>query len=169
MKRLIFLMIISTSMMFAQPRWGEDPPTFQWKGICEKLNLSEDQQKQFDKMQSDMQKKQIDLRSKIQSLHIDIKDIFKDDDPDKGKIESKLNEITKLQTEIRKNHLDFWFGVYKILKPDQRKVWKEHRIMFGDGIGQRGGLGMKGEFGHRMYKRGGRGMGMINYPPGCWK
>ena len=164
MKRLIFLMIIATSVMLAQPQWGDDPPPFQGKGICAKLNLSEDQQKQFDKLQSDMQKKQIDLRSKIQSLRIDIKDMFKEDNPDKGKIESKMNEVTKLQAEMKKNHLDFWFGVNQILKPEQQKIWKDHLMMFSGKMGQRGGRGMKGEFGPHMGKRGGRGMGLRDCP-----
>lgn len=168
MKRLILFIMLATSMTVAQPQWDDDDsPPFRGKGaICEKLDLSSDQQKQFDKMQSDMQKKQIDIRSKIQSLRIDIKDIFKEDNPDKGKIESKMNEITKLQGEMKKNHLDFWFGVNKILKPEQQKIWKEHRMMMGAGMGQRGGHGMKGDFGPRIGKNGGRGMGMRCYPPG---
>lgn len=169
MKRLIFLILFATSMIMSQPRWDDDNGRhFRGKGaICEKLDLSADQQKQFDKLQSDMQKKRIDTRSKIQSLRIDIKDLFNEDNPDKGKIESKMNEVTKLQSEMKKNHLDFWFGVNKILKPEQQKIWKEHRMMMGDRMGPRGRSGMKDGFGPRKGKYGGRGMGMHDCSPDC--
>ncbi|MBI4810760.1 MAG: periplasmic heavy metal sensor [Ignavibacteriales bacterium] len=172
MKRLFLFIILATSMIAAQPQWDDDddmtPPPHGIRPLCEKLDLTADQQKQFDKMQSDIQKKQIDIRSKVQSLRIDIKDLFKEDNPDKGKIESKMNEVTKLQGEMKKNHLDFWFGVNKILKPEQQKIWKEHRMIFGAGMGPRGGHGMKGDFGPRMGKRGGHGMGFRNCPnPPC--
>ncbi|MDI6766883.1 MAG: periplasmic heavy metal sensor [Bacteroidota bacterium] len=161
MNRIILLIMLATSIVIAQPQWNDDDsPPFRGKGaICEKLDLSADQQKQFDKMQSDMQKKKIDIRSKIQTLRIDIKDLFKEDNPDKGKIESKMNEVTKLQGEMKKNHLDFWFGVNKILKTDQQKIWKEHRMMFGQGKGFDRPRGtMKKGHGMRGMMRGDCGM-----------
>jgi len=171
MKRLILFLTLATSMIIAQPQWDDDnAPPFCGKGaISEKLDLNGDQQKQFDQLQSDMQKKQIDIHSKIQSLRIDIKDLFKEDNPDKGKIESKMNEVTKLQGEIKKNHLDFWFGVNKILKSEQQKIWKEHPMMMGKGMGKGQMQGMSGR-GHGMRGRHmERGMGMHDYPPGCCK
>jgi Spy/CpxP family protein refolding chaperone len=111
--------------------------------IAEKLNLTSEQEKKFGKLQSEMQKEQIDLRSKMQSLRIDLRDMFREDNLNQGKIESKLDEIDKLQTKMRKNHLDFWFNINKILTPEQQKTWKEHRRMLGEGRGMRGGRGMR--------------------------
>jgi Spy/CpxP family protein refolding chaperone len=144
------------------PPPGDDMmmPGFAGGRIMEKLNLTSEQEKQFGKLQSEMQKEQIDLRSKMQSLRIDVRDLFREDNPDQRKIESKLDEIDKLQTKTRKNHLDFWFNVNKMLTPDQQKIWKEHRTMLGDGMGPRGGRGMKND----SDRREGRHQGMPECP-----
>lgn len=152
MKNLIIL-LLATTVAWAQPRWMDDDndssPRFGRMMLADKLNLTDEQQKQFDKLQSDLQKKQIGLRSKIQSMRIDVRDEFRGDKLDKGKIESKLGEISKLQNEMKMNHVAFWFDVNKILTPDQQKVWKEHHVMLGRGMDR-----------HHGRKRGGIQMGM---------
>jgi Spy/CpxP family protein refolding chaperone len=104
--------------------------------VMEELNLTDDQQKQFGKLHDEMEKKQIDLRSKVQSLRVDLKGLFRDEKPDQGKIESKINEISKLQNEMKHAHVGFWFSVNKILNADQQKAWKQHAMMMGKGHGK---------------------------------
>lgn len=112
----------------------------------EKLNLTDDQRKQVDKLHSDLQKRQIALRAKIQSARVDVQDAFREDKPDRAKIEAKLSEITKAQGEMKNNHVAFWFDVSKILTPDQQKLWKQTPMMQ-----RRGGEGMRGM--HRPLQR----------------
>jgi Spy/CpxP family protein refolding chaperone len=136
MKKLFFLLFLATMVAWTQPREFENDdaqtgPMFADGRFMEKLDLTADQQKQFDKLRTDMQKKQIELRSKVQTLRLDMKDLFNEDSPDKLKIESTMNGVNKLQSEMKLTHLDFWFEVNKILKPDQQKIWKEHRLMMG--------------------------------------
>jgi len=174
MKKLLLLMFMAAAIVWAQPREFEDDdaltgPMFGGGRLIENLDLTADQEKQFDKLCTDMQKKQIEIRSKIQTARLDIKDLFREDNPDKGKIESKMSEVSKLQNEMKINHLDFWFALNKILKPEQQKIWKEHRMMMGKGMEREHMQGMRGH-GHGM--RGGhmgRGMGMHDCPPGCCK
>jgi len=140
---------------------------FAGRRIVEKLNLTSEQEKQFGKLQSDMQKEQIDLHSKMQSLRIDLRDLFREDNPDQGKIESKLEEVNTLQGKIRKDHVDFWFNVNKILTADQQKIWKEHRTMLGGGFGMRGDSGIRhgGERHFNTHRRGqGHHRNMQEYP-----
>jgi Spy/CpxP family protein refolding chaperone len=99
--------------------------------MMKQLNLSDDQQKQFDKLHDEMEKKQIDLRAKVKSLRVDLKGLFRDDKPDQAKIESKIAEISKLQTEMKLAHIGFWFNVNKLLNAEQQKVWKRHAMMMG--------------------------------------
>jgi Spy/CpxP family protein refolding chaperone len=174
MKKLLLLLFMATVVAWAQPREYEDDdapmgPMFGGGRFMEKLDLTVDQQKQFDKLRTDMQKKQIDLHAKIQTSRLDIKDLFNDDSPNKSAIELKMNEVSKLQNDTKLNHLNFWFEVNKILKPDQQKIWKEHRMMLGGGMGPWGGQGMKGGFGPRTGRHRGRGMGTQDCPPGCCK
>lgn len=142
MKRLMILTLLAASFSIAQPGWTDENdlagrPAFRGPMMMKGLDLKGDQEKQVDALRSEMQKKQIDLRAKVQSLRVDMRNLTGSDSPDKGKIESKLGEISKLQNEMKLNHLDFWFSVNKILTAEQQKIWKEHGRMMGkmDGPG----------------------------------
>lgn len=174
MKKLLLLMFMAAAIVWAQPREFEDDdaltgPTLGGGRLIENLDLTADQEKQFDKLRTDMQKKQIETSSKIQTARLDIKDLFREDNPDKGKIESKMSEISKLQNEMKMNHIDFWFVVNKILKPEQQKIWKEHRMMMGKGMGNGHMQGMPGRSHGMRGGRMGRGMDMHDCSPGCCK
>jgi Spy/CpxP family protein refolding chaperone len=158
MKTLALSLILATSVAFAQPRWmqGDPPgPPIAQEKLMEKLDLTADQQKQVDKLHSELQKKQIALSSKIASLRLDVRDLFREDKPDRSKIELKLSEISKAQSETKLDHLGFWFDVNKTLTPEQQKIWKEC------------GTQRAGEFGFRNHRgagRGPRGMGSRDCP-----
>jgi len=171
MKKLILLLFMATITAWTQPREfdDDDAPVGQMFGggrFIEKLDLNADQQKQFDKLHTGMQKKQIDLRSKIQTLRLDLRELFNEDSPNKSNIESKMNEISKLQTEAKLSHLDLWFEVNKILKPDQQKLWKEHRMMMGSRAGRQGNGGMRDEM-RKPMGRHGRGGDRMECKPNC--
>ncbi|MBI5475985.1 MAG: Spy/CpxP family protein refolding chaperone [Ignavibacteriales bacterium] len=158
MKQLMILLMLAASFVVAQPRLMDDdyPGTGMGHGLMiEKLDLKPDQEKQFKSFKSDLQKKQIDLRSKVQTMRIDLQDLTNEDTPNKSKIESKMGEISKLQNEMKLNHLDFWFSVNKILTPEQQKLWKDHPMKFGAGKGN--GKGMKEDWGRPMRGRAHRG------------
>jgi Spy/CpxP family protein refolding chaperone len=104
--------------------------------IFHKLNLTEDQEKDFIKLRFEMQKKQIDARAKVQTAQIELKELFTDDIPDRAAIEKQIKEIADLKTKLHLNRLDHWFAVNKILKPEQQKIWKKH-------LDKNRGLGMK--------------------------
>jgi Spy/CpxP family protein refolding chaperone len=157
MKRLIIFLLLSASVLIAQPKKFDDenmPPGKHREAFIEKLNLTSDQQKQFDKLHSDMQKSQIAQRAKVQTLRLELKDLFNEDNPSRTKIEAKLGEITKLQGDMKTSHVGFWFDVNKILTADQQKIWKEHRMMLGDGVGQKGMRGDRGCFMKPMGRHG---------------
>ncbi len=152
MKQLLILLMFATGAMIAQPRMmgrhGGDGPMMKREmmhdGMMKKLDLTSDQQKQFDKLRADMQKMQIDTHAKIQSAKIDLRELFRDDKPDQGKIESKLSEIGKLQTDLKLAHTGFWFDINKMLKPEQQKIWKNRPMMM---------RGMDGQEGKKIIKK----------------
>ena len=109
----------------------DDMPMMDHEMMMKHLKLTDDQKKQIGKLHDDMEKKQIELRSKIQSLRVDLRGLFRDDKPEQGKIESKVSEIGKLQTEMKLTHLGCWFSVGKLLTDDQKKMWKKHGMMMG--------------------------------------
>jgi len=152
--KYVILVLLAVSVAAAQPGPFGGGRGFDGKGICameQKLDLSADQQKQFETFRSDMQKKQIDLSAKIKTLRVEIRDLYGNENPDQKAIESKMSEISRLQNEMKLNHTDFWFSVNKILTPEQKKIWMERGQMDGRGFRE----GARRNFG----PRGGRGDG----------
>ena len=74
-------------------------------------------------------RKQIGVRSKIQTARVDLHDLIREETPDEQKIIAKQKEINALQGEIKSNHTEYWFDVNKILTPEQRKEWKRSALL----------------------------------------
>lgn len=106
--------------------------------MVEKLKLTDDQKKQFDKLTSDLEKIQISVRSKIQTANVELRELVKEDSPDRARIEAKQAEINKLEGELKQNRTGFWFDVNKILTPEQQKDWKRALKMY---MSERPGFG----------------------------
>ena len=100
------------------------------------LRLTDGQEKDFMKLRFDIQKKQTEARAKVQTAQIELRELFTADNPDRPAIEKKIKEIADLKTKLQLNRIDHWFAVNKILKPEQKKIWKKH-IGKGPGIGMR--------------------------------
>ena len=98
-------------------------------GMRGRLKLTDDQRKQFETLSSALEKKTIALRSTIMSKRVDLRDLFRDENPNKEKIEAVQNEIGKLELEMKINRTDFWFDVNNILTPEQKKIWKHELAM----------------------------------------
>jgi Spy/CpxP family protein refolding chaperone len=139
MKKLqaILLMLGMAGLAFAQPGPGmgegmerhagnEREPMHGRQDVMAKLNLSEDQQNQMQKLRIDLQKKQATVQSKIRLARLDIEELFMAATPDKGAIEKKMKEVSDLQYQEKLNGLDHMFAVKAILTPEQQKLWKEH-------------------------------------------
>ena len=117
--------------------------------MMQHLKLTDDQEKQVGKLHDELEKKQIELSSKMQSMRVDLRGLFRDEKPDQGKIESMISGISKLQTEMKLAHVGFWFSVNKLLTPEQQQKWKHHAMMMGTGQ-MRGRTPMPMMMKHRM-------------------
>ncbi|HAV22768.1 MAG: hypothetical protein A2X67_08625 [Ignavibacteria bacterium GWA2_55_11] len=157
MKKLVMLamgLFVATSSALAQPGMmagrGHDQ-------FLKELNLTDVQQKEFDKIMVDHQKKMVDQMAKIASARIDMGQLLKADEPQKSAIEKKSQEISGLLSQVQSERLNHWFNVNKQLTPDQQKVWKNalegHMAM-----GQGPGMGM-----HRRGGQSGFGRGMMQH------
>ncbi len=146
-----YLMVVLLAMSFAwaQPGPFDGDRGMEGQGICRMeagLDLNADQQKAVEAFGSDMQKKQIELMAKVKTLHVELRDLYNDENPDQKTIESKMTEISKLQNEMKLNRTNFWFAVNKILTAEQQKIWKESGRMDHSGLrdGSRGCLSKGG-------------------------
>ena len=146
------------------------------------LNLTDEQEAKIEKLRGEMQRTMVQNRSKIQIARIDLRELMDADTPDRGAIEKKLKEISDLQVKQRMAMFDHRADVEKLLTPDQKKIWKEHRgegrmearqrVMrrmggragFGPGCGPECGLGCGPGPGAGI----GQGLGMESGPGFSW-
>ncbi len=91
----------------------------------DELKLTDQQKKDIEKIHSDAQKEQIDRRAEIAKARIELKDLFKADNPSQSAIEKKMNDIAALENQARSRHLNIWFSINKMLTPEQQQVWKK--------------------------------------------
>lgn len=111
---------------FAFGQRMERPNAGPWNGrLLEKLNLTDAQKQDFQKLNTDFAKQRVEQQSKIKLAAIDLRSLMKADSPDKAAIEKQIRAISDLQAGNRMLRVDHWFAVNKILNPDQQKIWKE--------------------------------------------
>ncbi len=130
------LLVFIASFIYANPDSPPDrPQRFQ---LMDDLKLTDAQKEQFEKISYDIEKKQIELRSKMESAQLDLRRLMDSDSPDKSAIEKKFNEIAAAQTAMKMNHFNGWYDKNKILTSEQQKIWKKvmhqhmkaaHRVM----------------------------------------
>jgi Spy/CpxP family protein refolding chaperone len=91
----------------------------------DKLELTDQQKPEFDKLRTEHLKKMIDQRAKVAVAEVDLRALFRAETPQKAAIEKKVKEIADLKTQAAVSRVDHWFAVQKILTPEQQKVWKQ--------------------------------------------
>ncbi len=128
MKKIILFILLATGIAVAQPQSldkdGRLLRSDRQGKIFKRLDLKPEQMAKVKTLRSQLQKDQIGVRAKIQTARIELRDQFDKDKPDRAMIESKLNEISKLQNELKLKTAGFWFDVNALLTPDQQKIWK---------------------------------------------
>ena len=127
---LALMISVTSTKLWSQPKdvdAKKDRPTqgMMHKHAVKELNLTDEQQKQVDKLHSDLAKELIDQRAKIAKAGVELHDLFKVESPDKSAISKKIQEIADLGAEAKILRVDHWFAVNKILSADQQKVWKK--------------------------------------------
>jgi Spy/CpxP family protein refolding chaperone len=153
------LFVFAFSILSAQEKPNQ-MPGHQPFGVLGKLNLTDEQKSKMRDMKSELQKKQIALRSKIQIMRVEVKQLITADKLDKLAVEKKFNEIAKLQVEQKINLLNERSAINDILTPEQQKIWKECRNM----RGMRGKMMIKDRIRGRMGTGMRRGIGEMMMP-----
>ena len=155
---LMFTMIPGT---FAQPGpgkgngWGPGA-----QGICNRIpNLTDEQNKQIADLQTDHLKKMTNLRNQLFEKQAHLRTLNTADTPDMKAINTTIEEIGSLRTDMMKERESHLQKVRGLLTADQRVVF-DSSPMHGKRFGRGNGHGYD-------YGRGqGRGMGYRQKPAG---
>ena len=117
------------------------------------MHLTDQQESQVKKLHLELERKQAQVRSKMQLARLDMKEMYLSDKLDRSAIEKSVNQVSDLQKQMKMNFVDFWFSVNGILTPEQQKTWKNH-------LGE-----MAGEMRERMRERMQHRGPMMGDPP----
>ncbi len=117
---LVVFFLIFTST-FAQPMRGY---------LIDKLDLTEKQLNEIQKLRDSHLKVMSDYRSELQKLAIDIRSEWRNPAPDKKKIESLMDKMNEIRNKMNKQKLNHWFEIYNLLDEKQKIKFKEFRADF---------------------------------------
>ncbi len=119
---VVSLLFVFTLGMSQGNGRSSTPP--RWQGMAERLNLTDSQKKDVEKLNTDFAKQRVDQQAKVKTARIDLRALLKSDSPSKDAIEKKIGEIADLQAQNKVLGVEHWFAVNKLLTPDQQKIWK---------------------------------------------
>lgn len=145
-----------TATTLAQPRGGQRR-TMEKEIIGgpamlkEKLNLTDEQETKMQKLRIELMKKQTQLRSRVQTLRLDSKELFLAEKVDRKGLESNVKAISDAQEQMKLNFVDHWFAVNAMLNADQQKIWKRHAMQMGERMREGMRQGMRRHMRTRMH------------------
>ncbi len=123
--KIILVVTIALLMAFSVRLAAQPDEMNAYHKVIGKLNLTEAQKKDVDKIRFDTEKQSIAQRAKLASARVDLRQLLKAETPDKSVIEKKLNEIADLGVQQHMIRVDAWFSINKLLTPDQQKTWRQ--------------------------------------------
>ncbi len=118
-----------------QCRGGEmegpgDTESFDWKFGDEMIpNLSDEQEKDIQKIRFDLQKNIIDIDASIKKAEIDMIELIFDD-AKLDKLNKKIEEIGKFRTDIEKKRIEAFLKVRERLDKEQKDALNEIGLNF---------------------------------------
>jgi len=154
------LLVIGLVALFALPGWAglfspKENATPPMHNLIKELNLSKDQVAQCEMHRTSMEKEQIQLRAKLQSLHLDLKTELRKETVDEAKISGIIAEIGKLNGDILRNHVSNLLKLKSVLTSEQKEKLLS-KGMFDGGMGD--GMMMRPDGNAPRGREGGRGM-----------
>ena len=121
----LLIVFLLTTILQAQPGMG-------WRHaqMKEKLNLTETQETQLEKLRNDHQKSMIDLRAKLQKAKVEAREVMSKDDFKRSDYLAAQEKISKIQNEIHSTAANHRMDVVDILNKDQRKIFLDSNRKF---------------------------------------
>jgi Spy/CpxP family protein refolding chaperone len=123
MKRLM-AMVAAVLMIFSVQSFSRPDGTKHIQKFMEKLNLTDEQKKDVEKIHFDAEKQTIAQKAEMETARVELQQLLKTNTPDKSDIEKKISEMSDIGVQVRMIKINSWFAINKLLTPDQQKIWK---------------------------------------------
>ena len=98
--------------------------------LLEELNLTKDQQKKIEEIIFSYESKRTDLELKLQIKHLEIRQLLFQDDINPELVKTKLEELSKIEVELRYSLLMMDVEIIKNLNKDQKDKYRIVRGRF---------------------------------------
>lgn len=148
--KMMMLMVVTATFVMAQG-YGRVGANRNW--WMDDLNLTVEQQKSITTMQTQFQKDQIKIRSRLETSQVDLHALMTNPSENATQIKTKQAEINQIRTELQNAGVDHRVAIRKLLTPEQQTLF-DQRGGRGMGNGQRmrdgrgsGGMGGRGQSG----------------------
>lgn len=143
----ILFSIFLTPIAFSQPCDG-----WNLKKLDSKLNLTDSQKEQLEKLRLDHQKAMVELKAKLEKAEIELREVTSKADFSRNEYLAAHNKIAKTRDEIQLAAANHRMDVLDLMNKDQRKILLEER-KFNQGkkffgMKGRGGCGFDGPRNH---------------------
>jgi Spy/CpxP family protein refolding chaperone len=125
--------------------------------------FTEEQQEKIQEIRSSFDEDRVELANRIKVMHLEMRELITGDNPDFGKLERMIDDISKERAEMMKIGIRQHVAVRKILTDDQKVLFDQSfgmRMSHAGMVGSMGGPGVMGgrPGGGRMGGRGGMGI-----------
>ena len=104
-----------------QGRWWDN------QQIIDKLKLTDDQRKQFDRILQEHREQLIDLRANLEKTELALEPLVRDDQPNESSILAQIDKVAQARAELEKANARYLLALRSKLTPDQWKQVQEFR------------------------------------------
>jgi Spy/CpxP family protein refolding chaperone len=119
-----FGILILSALLVAQPKAGREMRHGDMRDLpLKKLNLTDDQKTQLKKVHFDVEKRAIELKSKVELSRLELRNLLMADAPDQSALKKKIEEVAQNESALHVNKLNGWFEANKLMTPEQQKIW----------------------------------------------
>jgi len=123
----VILVLVGCAMVLAQPKRDQ----FRMK---QELKLTDQQEKKLQELYFNTAKELIQMRSDLQIARLDLKRMLAEEEPDREMIFNQVEQISKIQAEMKKVHIEKMLAFREILNKEQlekfRELQQERRMHF---------------------------------------
>lgn len=137
LRKTLTLSLILTITVFLGLAYGErhccgghqeGPGGMMLLGCAKKIGLEDAQIDKIKRIQSSSEKQIIKLRADLQIARLELKELMHSDNPDKSRINKKIDELSQLRAKIQKIEAGTKIDVMSTLTAEQMKSFQEYRM-----------------------------------------
>jgi Spy/CpxP family protein refolding chaperone len=137
LRKTLTLSLILTMTVFLGLAYGEGycraghqegPGGMMLLGCAKEIGLEEAQIDKIKSIHLSSEKEVIKLRADLEIAQLELKELMHSDNPDKSRVNKKIDELSQLRAKIQKIEAGTKIDVMSVLTAEQKQSFKEYRM-----------------------------------------